>query len=216
MGDAHIILAAPKLGAIKPLIQSEGIVIGVDKGALIALEEGIDLEVALGDFDSISLEERTRIFDHAQEVMSYPSVKDDTDAEIAFLYVMEDEKIDNVYVYNWYGGRVDHLHSLMMIVLQKRFKKLIPKLKFVSANNHISYYLPGEYTVNKIYEFDYLSFILMTEVKGLTLREVKYQLTNAEYDHPLALISNEFLSDKATFSFNEGIVAVVQSRDATE
>lgn len=216
MTAIHIVLGAPKVEEIKPLIQTEGIIIGVDRGALHALEEGIEVDVALGDFDSITDEEKTRLNRVVKETISHPSVKDDTDTEIAFDYALNNYDAENIYVYNWYGGRVDHLYSLLMVVLQKRFETLVPKLKFVSADNHIEYFLPGEHTLRKMTEMDYLSYILLTEVKGLTLKEVKYEIEDTDFERPLALISNEFIKDQALLKFEEGIIAAIQSRDAQD
>lgn len=214
MTNIHIVLGAPKVEKIKPLIQTEGIVIGVDRGALHALEEGITVDLALGDFDSISDEEKKMLDKTVKQTISHPSEKDDTDTEIAFNYALKNYEFENIFVYNWYGGRVDHLHSLLMVVLQKRFETLVPKLKFVSADNHIEYYLPGEYTLHKMTEMDYLSYILLTEVKGLTLKEVKYEVEDRDFAHPLALISNEFKNKEAILTFEEGIVAAIQSKDS--
>lgn len=214
MTAIHIVLGAPKVEEIKPLIQIEGVVIGVDRGALHALEEGIAVDVALGDFDSISDEEKMKLNKVVNKTISHPSVKDDTDTEIAFNYALKNYDAENIYVYNWYGGRVDHLHSLLMIVLQKRFEALVPKLKFVAADNHIEYFLPGEHTLRKMTEMDYLSYILLTEVKGLTLKDVKYEVEDTNFEHPLALISNEFKNNEAILTFEEGIIAAIQSRDS--
>ena len=213
MTDVHIILAAPKQTAIKPLIQSEGFVIGVDGGASVAWEEDITLDLALGDFDSIEQSKDGVIKKQVREVLTFPSEKDDTDAELALLYVMENLEAENIYLYNWSGGRQDHLYSLFMLVLQKRFESLIPKLQFISENNRIAYYLPGEYQLNKEESMDYLSFILLTQVSQLTIEEVKYSIEKKSYQEPRALISNQFLTDIAYFSFEHGIIAVIQSRD---
>lgn len=214
MKAIHIILGAPKVEEIKPLIQANGVIIGVDRGALYALEEGIEVDVALGDFDSISDEEKLMLDNVIKETVSYPSEKDDTDTEIAFEHALKNYDADNIYVYNWYGGRVDHLHSLLMVVLQKRFEQLVPKLKFVSKDNHIEYFLPGEYHLRKMKEMHYLSYILLTEVKGLTLKGVKYEVERTDFERPLALISNEFKNNEAILIFEEGIVAAIQSRDS--
>ena len=214
MKAIHIILGAPKVEEIKPLIQANGVIIGVDRGALYALEEGIEVDVALGDFDSISDEEKLMLDNVIKETVSYPSEKDDTDTEIAFEHALKNYDADNIYVYNWYGGRVDHLHSLLMVVLQKRFEQLVPKLKFVSKDNHIEYFLPGEYQLRKMKEMHYLSYILLTEVKGLTLKGVKYEVERTDFERPLALISNEFKNNEAILIFEEGIVAAIQSRDS--
>lgn len=215
MKDIHIILGAPKAELLAPLLKSDGIVIGVDRGGLLALEEGIEIEVALGDFDSISAHEKNRIAQETSELIEYPSEKDDTDTEIALLYVLKHYTNSKVYIYNWYGGRIDHLYSILLLMHQERFKKILPNLRLVSKNNDISYYLPGKHRVDKIEEMDYLSYILLTEVKDLTLEDVKYPLSKKSFKRPLALISNEFLEEQAKFSFSEGLVAVIQSKDGS-
>lgn len=213
MEDVHIILAAPQQSSIKSLIQSDGYVIGVDGGAKIAWEENIQLDLALGDFDSLENSKGSKIIDCAKEVYTFPSEKDDTDAELALLYVLENIETENIYIYNWSGGRQDHLHSLYMLVLQRRFRSLIPKIQFVSENNRIVYYLPGEHELIKHNSMDYLSIVLLTKVKQLTLKNVKYTVNNVSYEEPRALISNEFLDKKANLSFKSGIIAVIQTRD---
>ena len=214
MENVHIVLGAPKKELIKPLIKNNGIVIGVDRGAFLALKEGIKVDVALGDFDSISAKEKEMIKQEIKEVLNYPAEKDDTDTEIALLYTLDKYKNANVYIYNWYGGRIDHLYSILFVVLQERFKQLVSHLHFVSKSNNVSHYLPGTYDIEKMNGMDYLSYILLTEVEDLTLNEVKYPLNQASFAQPMALISNEFINDKATFSFKKGMIAVVQSRDS--
>lgn len=213
MAAFHIILGAPKTEKIKPFIKDHGIVIGVDRGAVLALEEGIQVDVALGDFDSISEEEMTTIKNRVQKVIDHPSDKDDTDTELALLYALEHTEEESINIYNWYGGRIDHLYSILLLSLQDRFQSLIERLYLVSAKNNISYYLPGEHIVQKIENMDYLSYVLLTEVKALTLKDVKYELNEESFNRPVALISNEFIGEEASFSFEEGIVAVIQSND---
>ncbi len=216
MTNVHIILGAPKREAIKPLMQKEGFIIGVDRGAIFALEENIHVDLALGDFDSISEEEKEQMRQKVASIKNYSSEKNETDAEIAFEYVLDHLDVENIFVYNWYGGRIDHLHSLFMIVFHPRFEKIVSKIKYIAKDNLIEYFLPGEHVVRQAAGMDYLSYVLLTVVKGLTLREVKYEVEQQDYDYPLALISNQFISDKAIVSFEEGIIAAIQSRDSKE
>ncbi len=213
MTSIHIVLGAPNNSALKPLMKNEGIVIGVDKGALIALNEGIKVDVALGDFDSISEDEMVEIKKHVPKVLGFPTDKDDTDTELALLYVLDNYPTADVYLYNWYGGRIDHLYSILLLAIQKRFEKITANLYYVSEKNNISYFLPGQHTVQKVEGMDYLSYISLTEVKDLILENVKYPLESSTFEQPIALISNEFIEEEAYFSFKEGIVAVVQSTD---
>ena len=213
MENVHIVLGAPKQEEIKSLIQNKGLVIGVDRGGIYAIEENIKIDIALGDFDSMSTEELEMLSKEAREIKKYSADKDDTDTEIALLYVLEKYPEANVFIYNWYGGRVDHLYSLLMLALQDRFLSLISNIFFVSEKNHLTFCLPGEHKVNKIEKMNYLSFVLLTKIKNLTLEDVKYVLSKEDFDKPQALISNEFLSEQAGLSFTEGIIGVIQSRD---
>lgn len=212
MEAIHVILGAPKTEAIQPLLKSKGLIMGIDRGALLAIEEGIDVDIALGDFDSITEHEKNIIHENTKKVVEDSSTED-TDTEVALLYILENYSKANIYLYNWYGGRVDHLYSILLVALQERFEGLVPRLRLVSEKNDISYRLPGEHSISKIEEMDYLSYILLTEVKDLTLKNVKYPLNEATFKRPLALISNEFLKDQAFFSFSAGLIAVIQSRD---
>lgn len=212
--DVHIILGAPQKNLVKPLLQSTGFIIGVDGGAALATAENIRLDVALGDFDSIDETEFKMIKKNAEQIYTFPSEKDDTDAELALVYVLENIQAENIYIYNWNGGRLDHLHSILMLALQKRFEPLISKLHFVDIDNLISYYVPGDYRLFKNKSMQYVSLILLTEVAGLTFQEVKYPVKDLDYHDPRALISNEFLDTEAFLSFTKGIIAVIQSRDA--
>jgi len=210
---AHIVLGAPSDGAVFPVPEPDDVVIGVDRGAVECLSRGIRLTMAVGDFDSISATEKNKLQSTVDSLLDYDSDKDETDAEIALTLALKDETVSAVSIYNWSGGRFDHLLSILYLIYQPRFKSLFGRLTFYDAANTVAFYEPGEYSIQKEASKKYLSFIGMTPLKGLTLKEVKYPLSNQSYAYPRALISNEFLNDTCHFSFNEGILAVVQSAD---
>ena len=53
--------------------------VGVDGGALRLLDQHLSMEVAIGDFDSVTKEQRDLIHEAAGTVVQLPSEKDDTD-----------------------------------------------------------------------------------------------------------------------------------------
>ena len=59
----------------------------------------------------------------------------------------------------------------------------------------------------------YVAFCCIVPVKKLTLKNVKYELSNVDFAQPTSLASNEFLDGDAEVSFEEGLIAVIQSRD---
>ena len=62
-------------------------VIGIDRGTLILLENGIKIDRAIGDFDSVTDEEREGILSKLDFEKLNP-VKDDTDTEHALKYAV--------------------------------------------------------------------------------------------------------------------------------
>lgn len=210
---AHIVLGAPDEHAVYPSPLSDDIVIGVDRGAFLCLERNINLDIAVGDFDSISLEEKEALQATVALFQEHESDKDDTDAEIALSLAMKDDTIHHIRLYNWAGGRLDHLMSIVYMVHQPRFLKKITAVTLVNQLNTIRFFDPGTFTLKKEPSKKYLSFICMTPVEKLTLKNVKYTLDRKTYTHPAALVSNEFLAPHCEFSFEKGIMAVIQSSD---
>jgi len=215
MIQAHIVLGAPLEKQLKfDISRKKGdIYVGVDKGALRLIKANIKPNLSIGDFDSTSTEEFEKIEQQSAKVEWFNSNKDDTDAELALEYTEKLFEPDSITIHNWRGGRLDHFMSLLYLVYQPRFKKIIHRVKFVDETNTLTYFKPGTYTIEQEEGKNYLSFIGVTKIEGLTLKNVKYTLDEATYKYPTALISNEFIGKTAEFSFKKGIVAVIQSKD---
>ena len=58
-----------------------GDVIGVDKGCLYLIEKGINIKLALGDFDSVNEQQYGLIKTKSENLIKLDPVKDDTDLE---------------------------------------------------------------------------------------------------------------------------------------
>ena len=63
--------------------------VGVDRGSLWVLEEDLPLALAVGDFDSVTADERQLIQKRAQHFVQAQPEKDDTDLELALLTIFE-------------------------------------------------------------------------------------------------------------------------------
>lgn len=213
MVKADIVLGAPLEESFTLEQKEDHVYIGVDKGALYLLSHGISIDLALGDFDSITIEEKEKIKNEAVLFKEFQAEKDDTDTELGLIHAIQEFNPDEIILHNWVGGRMDHLISILFIVVQPRFYDYVPKIRLVNEENTISFYLPGEYAIEKEADKTYLSYIGMTALKALTLKNVKYTLDEADFSYPAALISNEFITNTASFSFEEGILAVVQAKD---
>ena len=187
--------------------------VGVDGGALRLLDQHLPMEVAIGDFDSVTKEQHEWIHEAAGTVVQLPCEKDDTDFEAALLWVKEHYEGIPIHVLGSFGGRVDHAISTLWTMMRPDLAPLIPYVVFEDATNVVNFIQPGTYTIEKMDFTKYLSFISMTPVENLTLQNVKYTLDSKSYAYPVALVSNEFTSGKMTISFTKGLILVAQTRD---
>lgn len=187
--------------------------IGVDRGTIMLLDEGFQPQLALGDFDSVSAEELAYIRQKVAHVEVLPAEKDLTDTEAALQFVAKEVEAEEIVLLGMFGGRVDHMLSNIWIGFQPEMRPLLPRLVLRDNTNTLRFYTPGDYRLERESDKRYLSFIGMTPLKALTLEEVKYPLQAKDYAYPIALVSNEFVCEEMRFSFAEGLLVAIQSRD---
>ena len=72
-------------------------------------EENLPLALAVGDFDSVTAEERQVIRKYAQHFVQARPEKDDTDLELALLTIFEQNPQAQVTIFGALGGRIDHM-----------------------------------------------------------------------------------------------------------
>ena len=188
--------------------------IGVDGGCLKLMEEELPIDLAIGDFDSISSDDKEVLKNYASKMIEFPSEKDFTDFEEALMWISKSYPQKKVHVLGAFGGRVDHAISCLWTMFRPELQALIPYLSLEDEWNHTSFLTPGDYVIHKIRNTKYLSFISMGPVHQLTLKNVKYPLNHQDYDFPIALISNEFIDEEMEISFKSGGIIVGQTRDS--
>ena len=177
-------------------------VVGVDRGALICVLYGLDIDLAIGDFDSVTKEELELIESYSKKIVMLDVVKDVTDSQAAMAYV---ESFDEVILCGGLGGRIDH--QLINIGLAK----MDTRLKLWDEN-HLIYAVVGDKTIKKA-GYRYLS-LFACEPSVVNLRGVKYPLNNRSInEEDLYLVSNEIIEEEAYLSV-EGKVLIIQSNDA--
>lgn len=200
----------PDLSSYKDVVD---VWIGADRGALTLAESNLPLDYAVGDFDSINDKEKATVQAYASSYEIHPSEKDQTDLEIALskAYELQPEKI---YLFGVTGGRLDHA----LINIQLLYSILDRDIQGVIADNQnqLELTFPGNYEITQNKNYPNISFIPYTQyVKGLTLTGFYYPLENQSIMWGSTLcISNKLLSNYGTFSYKEGILLIIKSRDA--
>ncbi|GEL75921.1 thiamine diphosphokinase [Tenuibacillus multivorans] len=186
--------------------------IGVDRGVDVLLNSNITPDLVIGDFDSISEERLSEIKQDSQKVKVYPSVKDETDLELAFIETIQLSP-KKVFVFGATGGRLDH--EWMNIHLLKHFAEKNIDVWLVNHQNELTMKYPGKYALLKDESLPYISFLPFSQtVEGLTLNGFRYTLEDHTITNDSTLtVSNEWSEKKGTYLFKSGILLVIKSRD---
>jgi thiamine pyrophosphokinase len=189
--------------------------IAADRGALALLDHNIPIDLAVGDFDSITADEKEHIRLHAKQFEEYPAEKDETDLEIALLKALEKHP-ERLYLFGVTGGRLDH--EMINIQLLHTITENGVHGMIVDQSNLVELYKPGEYTVESSALYANISFIPFSPtIKGLTLNGFYYPLSDKTVAWGSTLcISNRLIRNIGTFSFTEGILLLIKSRDTIQ
>lgn len=187
--------------------------IGVDYGATYLLNQGIRPVLALGDFDSTSKIELDRLQREVSRVDVFKNKTEHTDTQLGVLAAIRDFHADQINIYGATGGRLDQLLANLFLPLQPEYRPYLRRIHFIDAENHVSFYGPGDYAIHQLPQMRYLAFVNLVPCRDLNLPDEKYPLDNWSSDFPFCWSSNEFNGSVNHFSLKQGIVAVIQSVD---
>lgn len=173
-------------------------VIVVDQACDLFEKSSVFLDLAIGDFDSTTIDINKKIMDCAHKVIVYPKHKDYTDT---YLAVEEALKLnpDEIVIYGGIGGRTDHTLANIQL-LQKG------PIKMVNEETTMYVLEPGIHVIEN--KRKYISFFAVENVNQLTLDSFAYQMKdyNLKTEDPLC-ISNE---GSGTVSFKSGKLLVIE------
>ncbi|NLZ61732.1 MAG: thiamine diphosphokinase, partial [Acholeplasmataceae bacterium] len=110
--------------------EADEFIVGVDSGLAYLVENSLRIDLAIGDFDSLSPELLEKVMASSAKVIRLGKAKSMTDLAFAIDYLYNSMDYDKVEVYGGLGGRIDHLQA--NINLLKRYD-----LSFRDDNHHI-------------------------------------------------------------------------------
>ena len=188
--------------------------IAVDRGLEFFYKEGIMPTHIMGDFDSVD----PGIIEYYKTEQQVPirefnPVKDASDTEIGLRFALE-LGVDEIWLLGATGTRLDHVMAniqTLKIALDAGVKAYI-----LDANNRISL-RKEEIVLEKQNRFGkYFSiFPLGGNVEDVSIKGAKYPLEHYQlcpYDS--RCVSNEFLEENVIISFSEGIIILMETKDA--
>jgi thiamine pyrophosphokinase len=174
-------------------------VIAADSGA----ELGVAVDLAVGDFDSITSETLARM----PAVEPYPPEKDATDLELALEAALRASP-ERVLVVGSAGGRLDHLFGSLLLLASDKLAGVVVDAVLGPAQVHV---IRGERVLHgEVGELVSL-FAVHGRAEGVTSEGLAYPLE----DEPLEPgssrgLSNVFASPDARVSVARGVVLAVR------
>ena len=123
-----LIIAGGEKKNLKELVgekKENQFIIGVDGGARVLLDFDIAVDVAIGDFDSISEDDLHKLKKEVPEVYVLPTEKDVTDTEAALDYVRKHVEVEKIKMFGLLGGRIDHTISNLWIAYHPGYRDLL-------------------------------------------------------------------------------------------
>lgn len=181
--------------------EKDEVIIGVERGAYMLAKNRIAMDRAVGDFDSVSEEEKKTISKYAEAVALYEVEKDETDTELAVDMALS-YRPEKILIYGGFGSRFDHSYANMMLLRKGPIEQI--------DLHHRMYVLnPGSYEIENT--FSYISFFALKDVRNLSLEGFYYPLEKQvlEKFDPLC-ISNQ---GSGRVSFDEGLLLVIHAND---
>lgn len=184
---------------VNTYIQKPAYVIGVDRGLFDAYKAGIDVDIAIGDFDSLKDE---KYLEGIKTIRLNPK-KDKTDTESALDYAYT-LNYEHIYILGGIGGeRFEHSYNNLLLLFEYN------DLTIQTTHSMMKKYKVGTYQI------DYSGYINIYGVKDavITLSGFKYNLDQYKMTRLDRLgISNELEDQFGTLEVLKGEVVVIYSK----
>ena len=186
--------------------------IGVDRGSLFLIEQGICPDLAVGDFDSVSEEELALICSQSKEVLQAQPEKDDTDLELAVKAVFARSPQAQVTIFGAFGGRLDHTLANIFLPSNPEIAPYMQQIRLCNVQNELRYFPQGRHEIKPVAGMNYLAFMPADDGR-LTIEGTKYPLNESNYFFKKVYASNEFIDEPVFLECQSGYVIIIYSKD---
>ena len=183
-------------------ILNDSFIIGADKGAINAINQGIKLDLALGDFDSVTNNELELIKNNSKRIIKLDPIKDVTDTNYAINLLNDYDEI--ILLGGITGKRIEHFISNIIDLYNH------PNLKIMDNNSLI---LIMDKSFIPLNDYKYISLYSLDNNTIISLSGFKYNLNNynLKINDPLC-ISNEIINESYV-NIIKGKLLVIYSKD---
>lgn len=188
-------------------VPAGSVVIAADGGLERAGALGLEVAVAIGDFDSASSEVLLAAEQSGTRVVRHPTAKDATDLELAI-----DEALTlgaaRVLVVASDGGRLDHLLGVLLLLGAERYRAIeIDALVGEAAVAVVR----GSRTLSDVPGSLLTLLPLHGTAHGVTTSGLEYPLTNETLESGSTRgVSNVFVAAEATVTVERGVLIAIR------
>ncbi|MCC9872396.1 thiamine diphosphokinase, partial [Streptococcus agalactiae] len=177
--------------------------VGIDRGSLFLLKNGLSLDMAVGDFDSITEDELLYIKHYCSNIVSASAEKNDTDTELALKTIFKEFPEAQVTVFGAFGGRIDHMMSNIFLPSDTDLEPFMSQIRLKDEQNIVTYLPSGKNQVSRIEGMSYVSFMPESE-STLQISGAKYELNKSNYFKKKMYSSNEFMTSPIEVELKDG------------
>ncbi len=192
---------------VRPVLPDAALVIAADSGLHVAQRLEVDVDLLVGDLDSVDADAFARARLAGVEVRVYPADKDRTDLAIALDVAME-HRPERIMVVGGAGGRLDHLASVFSVIAS-------PDRRATRIVAHI-----GPATVHVVHDHvavigrpgTHVSLVPVNgPATGVTTSGLRFPLDREDLPSGSSRgVSNEFAQSRAEIRLDAGTLLVIQ------
>lgn len=184
--------------------------IAVDSGYLHAKSLGMNVDVLVGDFDSLSSEDLLDATNNGVRISTFDVNKDFTDFELALVEMGDDVK--EIIVLAGTGARLDHTFGNIAALSNERFKGI--KRKLLMGPGQII--VADDETVEIEGEPGQLISLIPfgCAVESVESQGLLYPLDNVKlFPYEARGVSNELSATSASIRCTGGVLLIIQSQE---
>ena len=189
-----------------PIREKDVYVVAVDGGYKRLSQLGIDIDLLVGDFDSLQKKEIKKNLS-PEKIVELKKEKDETDMLYALKEGLKNE-CKEFHIFGGTGGRIDHTIAnvqCLAFLSQEGARGFL-----YGKNNIMTCIRDDEIDFNEVQQ-GYISMYSQTDIsKGVYIEGLKYELKNAEIKSTFPIgVSNEFIGKKSKIKVKEGTLLIV-------
>ena len=180
---------------------ADDFVIAADAGFQVLEQNGIDMDLVIGDFDSLPFVPKH------PEVITLKKEKDDTDMRAAVLEGLK-AGYGTFHIYGGTGGRIEHTIANMQLLAELSSGG---KRGFLFGRDYIITALTNGTLMLPDHISGYVSvFAHSDRAEGVWLKGLKYELQNAVLTNSYPLgVSNELIGKESSITVKNGTLLII-------